>query len=117
MLTSSTQWVYEGRLLHTAAWGNHQTSLTAVFQAQQANSNPNQSLFESIEHRNLSFSMRGTYGYMDRYFLEASFGYNGSERFAKKNRMGFFPICWRSLDCFKRKFHAESSQLDAFLQG
>ena len=91
MLTSSTQWVYEGRLLHTAAWGNHQTSLTAVFQAQQANSNPNQSLFESIEHRNLSFSMRGTYGYMDRYFLEASFGYNGSERFAKKNRMGFFP--------------------------
>ena len=22
MLTSSTQWVYEGRLLHTAAWGN-----------------------------------------------------------------------------------------------
>ena len=25
------------------------------------------------------------------YFLKASFGYNGSERFAKKNRMGFFP--------------------------
>ena len=35
--------------------------------------------------------MRGTYGYKDRYFFEASFGYNGSERFTKNNRMGFFP--------------------------
>ena len=94
--TSSTQLVYEGRLLHTAAWGGddaslHQTSLTAVFQALQANSAPVGDLFGSFEQRNLSFSMRGGYGFMDRYFLEASFGYNGSERFTKNNRMGFFP--------------------------
>lgn len=94
--TSSSQWVYELRLLHTAAWGGlennrHQTSLTAVFQAMQANSNPITDLFESFEQRNLSFSMRGSYGFLDRYFLEASFGYNGSERFTKNNRMGFFP--------------------------
>lgn len=89
--TASTQLVYEGRLLHTAAWGDHQTSLTAVFQAQQANSAPVYDLFESFEQRNLSFSMRGSYGFLDRYFVEASFGYNGSERFTKNNRMGFFP--------------------------
>lgn len=94
--TSSTQWVYELRLLHTAAWGGidatkHQTSLTAVFQAQQANSTPINDLFASFENRNLSFSMRGSYGFLDRYFFEASFGYNGSERFTKNNRMGFFP--------------------------
>ena len=94
--SSSSQWVYELRLLHTAAWGGedktkHQTSLTAVFQAQQGDSAPQNDLFESFEQRNLSFSMRGTYGFLDRYFLEASFGYNGSERFAKQNRMGFFP--------------------------
>lgn len=89
--SESTQWVYEGRLLHTAAWDDHQTSLTAVLQAIQSNSSPAPSLFEGIEHRNLSFSMRGTYGYKDRYFIEGSFGYNGSERFAKDNRMGFFP--------------------------
>ena len=35
--------------------------------------------------------MRGSYGYKDRYFIEGSFGYNGSERFAENNRMGFFP--------------------------
>ena len=94
--SSSSQWVYELRLLHTAAWGGadntkHQTSLTAVLQAQQGSSAPQMDLFESFEQRNLSFSMRGTYGFLDRYFLEASFGYNGSERFTKNNRMGFFP--------------------------
>ena len=35
--------------------------------------------------------MRASYGYLDRYFFETSFGYNGSERFAKAHRMGFFP--------------------------
>lgn len=94
--SSSTQLVYEGRLLHTAAWGGddeslHQTSLTAVFQALQANSAPVNDLFSSFEQRNLSFSMRGSYGFKDRYFVEGSFGYNGSERFTKNNRMGFFP--------------------------
>ena len=94
--TSSTQLVYEGSLLHTAAWGGddatlHQTSLTAVFQALQSDSAPVMDLFGSFERRNLSFSMRGSYGFMDRYFVEASFGYNGSERFTKNNRMGFFP--------------------------
>ena len=89
--STTTQWVDEGRALHTAAWADHQTSLVAVFQAIQSSSAPNSDLFESIEHRNLSFSMRGTYGYKDRYFFEASFGYNGSERFTKNNRMGFFP--------------------------
>ena len=69
----------------------HQTSLTAVFQALQANSAPVSDLFGSFEQRNLCFSMRGSYGFLDRYFVEASFGYNGSERFTKNNRMGFFP--------------------------
>jgi len=94
--STTTQWVYEARLLHSTAWGGldnsrHQTSLLAVFQAQQASQTPVSSLFSGIEQRNLSFSMRGTYGFLDRYFVEASFGYNGSERFTKNNRMGFFP--------------------------
>ena len=107
--TSSWQWVYEGRLLHTAAWGGvdntlHQTSLTAVFQAQQSNSTPVVSLFEGFERRNLSFSMRGTYGFRDKYFLEGSFGYNGSERFAKQNRMGFFPAAGAAWIVSKENF-------------
>ena len=86
-----TQLSYEIRAYHTAAWKDHQTSLTAVFNAMQSSSNEPKSFLEAVEHRNMGFSMRGTYGYKDRYFAEASFGYNGSERFAKKNKMGFFP--------------------------
>ncbi len=36
-------------------------------------------------------SGRFTYSYNSRYFVETNFGYNGSERFAEKNRYGFFP--------------------------
>lgn len=120
-LSSSTQWTYEARLLHTAAWGGddatrHQTSLTAVFQAQQSSSSPSSSLFESIEHRNLSFSMRGSYGFLDRYFVEASFGYNGSERFAKDNRMGFFPSVGAAWLVSKENFMQGISNAISFLK-
>lgn len=89
--TTDTRVTYEGRLLHTAAWKEHQTSLTAVFQAQERTYTPVQRVLDGMPQRNLTFSMRGSYGFKDRYFLEGSFGYNGSERFAKHNRMGFFP--------------------------
>ena len=52
---------------------------------------PVSSVLNGMPQRNLTFSMRGSYGFKDRYFVEGSFGYNGSERFAKHNRMGFFP--------------------------
>ena len=86
-----TRLTYELRAYHTAAWGDHQTSLTAVLNAMESTSSEPQKFLEAVEHRNLGFSMRGTYGFKDRYFVEASFGYNGSERFAKKHKMGFFP--------------------------
>lgn len=41
--------------------------------------------------RNLSLAGRVAYGFDSRYFLEFNFGINGSERFAKENRFGFFP--------------------------
>lgn len=45
----------------------------------------------SLPQRNLSLAGRLAYGYDSRYFLELNFGYNGSERFSKNNRFGFFP--------------------------
>jgi TonB-linked SusC/RagA family outer membrane protein len=48
-------------------------------------------LAQSLPQRNLSLSGRFTYGYNNRYFVEANFGYNGSEKFAKNHRWGFFP--------------------------
>jgi TonB-linked SusC/RagA family outer membrane protein len=48
-------------------------------------------LLKSLPYRNISLAGRATYAYDSRYFLEFNFGYNGSERFAKKERFGFFP--------------------------
>jgi TonB-linked SusC/RagA family outer membrane protein len=49
------------------------------------------SVQNSLASRNHGISGRFTYGYDDRYLAEFNFGYNGSERFAKGHRYGFFP--------------------------
>ena len=49
------------------------------------------SIQTSLPARNIGLSGRFTYAYDGRYFVEANFGYNGSERFAKNERFGFFP--------------------------
>lgn len=49
------------------------------------------SLLLSLPKRNIGLAGRFTYAYDSRYFVEANFGYNGSERFAAKERFGFFP--------------------------
>jgi len=47
--------------------------------------------YATLPSRNLGLAGRFTYGYDSRYFLELNFGYNGSEKFAKEHRFGFFP--------------------------
>ena len=49
------------------------------------------SIQESLPRRNISTAGRFAYGYDSRYFVELNFGYNGSERFSRNNRFGFFP--------------------------
>lgn len=51
----------------------------------------------SLPSRNIGLSGRLTYAYRNRYFTEFNFGYNGSERFSKDKRFGFFPsagVAW-----------------------
>ncbi len=43
-----------------------------------------------------------------RYFGELNFGYNGSERFAKKNRWGFFPSIGAGYIISNEHFYPES---------
>lgn len=44
-----------------------------------------------LPNRNQGVSGRVTYDYGHRYLAEFNFGYNGTERLAKKDRFGFFP--------------------------
>ena len=108
--SQTSQLSYELRGLHVAAWGEHQTSLTVVFSGQETTaSDVNNSILNGIPQRNLGLAMRGTYGFRDKYFLEASFGYNGSERFAKKHRFGFFPAVGGAWIASKEPFLANNT--------
>lgn len=66
------------------------------------------SLQYSLPYRNLGLSGRASYNYASRYFLEFNFGYNGSERFAEKNRFGFFPTIGASWVISREHFWNES---------
>lgn len=114
--TTQTQLAYEVRAYHTAAWGDHQTSLTLVGNAQQVTNTEGSDVLESMERRNMGLSMRGTYGFKDRYFVEASFGYNGSERFAKKNKMGFFPAVGGAYVLSNEKFWKPLQKVIPFMK-
>ena len=114
--TATTQMTYDLRVLHTAAWRDHSTSFTAVFNALESTTAPVFSVLNGVKHRNLGLSMRLAYGFKDRYFAEASFGYNGSERFAKQNRMGFFPAAGVAWIASKENFMLPVSRWLSFLK-
>lgn len=82
---------FEGSLNHTRTFGKHNINNMLVFQARQTLTANAGSLQLSLPSRNLGLAGRSTYSYDQRYFAEFNFGYNGSERFDKNNRFGFFP--------------------------
>ncbi|WP_268223782.1 SusC/RagA family TonB-linked outer membrane protein [Sinomicrobium oceani] len=49
------------------------------------------SVLNTLPYRNISFSGNFTYAFDDRYHAQFTFGYNGSEVFARNHRWGFFP--------------------------
>jgi TonB-linked SusC/RagA family outer membrane protein len=61
-------------------------------------------LSESLPKRNLGLSGRFTYGYDSRYYTELNFGYNGSEKFDKGHRWGFFPSVGLGWNVSNEKF-------------
>ena len=62
-----------------------------VYTVREGKSGNENTLQKSLPTRNLGLAGRFTYGFSDRYFAEFNFGYNGSERFDKSHRWGFFP--------------------------
>ena len=69
----------------------HAVSGLLVYTLREEKNNSYDELLLSLPHRNLGLAGRFTYAYDNRYFLEGNFGYNGSERFARNERWGFFP--------------------------
>lgn len=87
----------EGALNYQKNFGPHNTSGMILFNKSDLLNSQASNLINSLPYRYLGISGRATYSYSDKYFVEANFGYNGSENFAPDNRYGFFPsvgVAW-----------------------
>ena len=81
----------ETRLNYNRSFGKHDVTGLLVLTASESLTANAGSLQLSLPSRNAGLSGRFTYGYDKRYFVEYNLGYNGSERFHKSHRWGFFP--------------------------
>ena len=88
----------EAELHYNRTFGDHM--LGAVLKYSQdkttntshnGNTDSYEKIVQSIQNRHQGFAGRFTYGWKYRYFFDFNFGYNGSERFYKNERWGFFP--------------------------
>ncbi|WP_343308220.1 TonB-dependent receptor [Chitinophaga niabensis] len=87
----------ESMLNYSRDFKKHGVSGLLVFITRQSLNANAGDLQQSLPSRNVGLSGRFTYAYDNRYFAEFNFGYNGSERFYKTNRFGFFPsggVAW-----------------------
>ena len=88
----------------------HDVGGLLVYTMQNKRSGNESDLQKSLPHRNMGLAGRFTYGYDSRYFMEFNFGLNGSERFAKKERWGFFPSIGLGWMISNEAFWPESMQ-------
>lgn len=104
--TSGTEWIdykpgqrlinssvyFEGKTEYTREFAKaHNVNALFVYTMRNSKSGIADNLQLSLPYRNIGLAGRLAYNYDSRYFAEFTFGYNGSERFSKNNRWGFFP--------------------------
>ncbi len=89
----------------------HNVGAMLLYSQDQYNTNTPGSLFDALPQRKQGFAGRLTYSYDYRYMLEANFGYNGSESFARKHRWGFFPSVGLAYNVSREKFFQPISHI------
>ncbi|WP_133577948.1 SusC/RagA family TonB-linked outer membrane protein [Pedobacter metabolipauper] len=83
----------QGELHYATSIGSHNMGgMLQYTQEKKVNtSNFGGDLIQGIDRRNQRFAGQFTYGFKSRYFVDFSFGYNGSENFARGHQFDFFP--------------------------
>ncbi len=87
----NTNFYLEAAAEYTHNFGKHGVNGLLVYTMQNKKVGLASNLQLSLPSRNMGFAGRAAYNYDNRYFAEFTFGYNGSERFSKNHRWGFFP--------------------------
>ena len=87
-------WYLEGRVDYSRKFGGKHAVSGLLLYNQSRNYYPSgySTNYEWLPKGYVGVVARATYGYMDKYLVDFSAGYNGSENFAPgKTRYGFFP--------------------------
>ena len=81
---SDQTFYYDARINYNRRFGDHSVSGMLMYMMRDYRNNV-------LPQRNQGFSGRATYDYANRYLVEFTFGYNGTERLAKGKRFELFP--------------------------
>lgn len=97
MGVKSDKWVYrtfyfEAALDYRRTFAKkHNVSGLVLFNLRNYTDANEGDLFKTLPYKQQSLSMRATYDYDNRYFIEGNLGYTGSENFEPGKRFGCFP--------------------------
>ena len=91
-------WYYEGSLSYARKFGRH--DITGLFVAQKEKTQDN----VEFPHFRQGVVGRFTYDFDQKYLLESSVGYNGSEQFSPSKRYGLFPSLALGWNLHNEKF-------------
>jgi len=103
-----TNLYYEFALQYNRSFNKHNVSALALMNFQQKNTSDADNSTVEFPYYNAGVVGRVTYDYSSRYLMEMNLGYTGSERFAPKNRFGFFPSIAIGWIASEEKFFKEA---------
>lgn len=96
---------FQMMFLWDRSFGAHELSAMANYNQNEYSTNmADRNILNNLPKRRQSLAGRLSYGYDNRYMVEANFGYNGSENFAKSKRFGFFPSVALGYNVSQEKF-------------
>ena len=85
-------WSLQGALDYSRQFGGHDVGATLVYHMKETKKVKDGGAEKDLlPNREQGMAGRLTYSFGQRYLLEATFGYNGSENFRSGHRFGFFP--------------------------
>ena len=102
--TSGRAYYGEVRLNYNRTFEKHTVGLLGMFSARDYQDLTAGTSLANLPYRRVGFAGRVNYNYDQRYLLEANFGYNGSENFARGKRFGFFPAVSGGWNVSNEKF-------------
>lgn len=82
---------FQANINYDRQFGNHGLGAMVLYNQQDYQNGDAANSIDGLPFRFQGVVSRVTYNYMNRYYLEANAGYNGSENFAKGHRFGLFP--------------------------